>query len=305
MAQELITNYDNFTASSISYGAPRTNARGGKSVKILDAKSNTLVLNTPLILTWGINKLVDDDTNRVSYNLSLQYPSDGYGSDATKSFFEKMKAFEEKVLDDAVKHSKDWFNKPKMSREVAEALFTPMLKYPKDKSTGEPDYSRAPTTRIKIPYWEGKFNTELYNIDETPIYQPGMELGSTQFETLIPKASHIAAAIQCNGLWFAAGKFGVTWQLVQAIVRRPVRIQGACFVKLSSVDHQEIENISRREAEESAKVEVQEEFEDTHQATQVEVEDSDEEEAPPTPPPVEKKKKRVVKKSKKKAVAAE
>ena len=305
MAQELITNYDNFTASSISYGAPRTNARGGKSIKILDAKNNTLVLNTPLILTWGINKLVDDDTGRVSYNLALQYPSDGYGSDATKSFFEKMKAFESKILDDAVTHSKAWFNKPKMSREVAEALFTPMLKYPKDKATGEPDYSRAPTSRIKIPYWEGKFNTELYNIDETPIYQPGMELGSTQFETLIPKASHIAAAIQCNGIWFAAGKFGVTWQLVQAIVRRPVRIQGACFVKLSSVDHEEIENISRREAEESARTEVQSEFEDNTESAHVEVEDSDDEEEQAPPPPVEKKKKRVVKKSKKKAVASE
>lgn len=301
MAHELITNFDDFSPDSVSYGAPRTNARGGKSIKILDVRKNTLVLSTPLILTWGANKMVDEDTGRVSYNLSIQFPNEQYGTDSTRDFFEKMKAFESNVLDACVKNSKEWFGKTKMSREVAEALFTPILKYPKDKVTGEPDYDRAPTMRIKIPYWDGKFNVELYDTDKAAIFTPDTDLDGRSFESFIPKASHIAAAIQCNGLWFAAGKFGVTWQLAQAIVRRPVRIQGSCFLTMSNDDHKVLDDVARREAETSADVDVEEEL-DALATTQVD--DSDDEDnakeaepsPEPSPKPVVKKKRRVVKK---------
>ena len=299
MAHDLITSFDAFVPSSVSYGAPRTNARGGKSIKIQDARKNTLILSTPLILTWGANKMVDDDTGRVSYNLSIQFPNEQYENKSTREFFDKMKQFESNVLDECVKNSKEWFGKTKMSREVAEALFTPILKYPKDKVTGEPDYDRAPTMRIKIPYWEGKFNVELYDTDRTPIFTPDTDLEGRSFESLIPKASHIAAAIQCNGLWFAAGKFGVTWQLAQAIVRRPIRLQGGCFLSMNSDDHKTLDQVALREAETSASAEVADEI-DT-MASNTNVEDSDDEkeseaEPEPEPKPVVKKKRRVVKK---------
>jgi hypothetical protein len=302
MAHELITKFESFTPSSVSYGAARTNARGGKSIKIQDARKNTLILSTPLILTWGANKMIDEDTGRVSYNLSIQFPNEQYGTDSTRDFFEKMKEFESNVLDACVKNSKEWFGKTKMSREVAEALFTPILKYPKDKVTGEPDYDRAPTMRIKIPYWDGKFNVELYDTDRNPIFTPDTDLEGRAFEAFIPKASHIAGAIQCNGLWFAAGKFGVTWQLVQAIVRRPVRLQGGCFLTMNSDDHKTLDDVARREAETSASAEVAEEL-DTMAATNVDDSDdedqsaaAEEEEPEPEPKPVVKKKRRVVKK---------
>jgi hypothetical protein len=308
MAQELITSFTDFIPSSVSYGAPRTNARGGKSIKFLDSKKNTLVLSTPLILTWGINKNVDDDTGRISYNMALQFPSDKYANDDTSKFFEDMKELESKVLDDAVTHSKEWFNKSKMSREVAEALFYPILKYPKDKVSGEPDYSRAPTMRVKIPYWEGKFNVELYDTDQKMLFNSSTDLTSTSFESFIPKTSHVVAAIQCNGLWFAGGKFGVTWNLIQAMVRRPIRIQGGCFLNLSSTDKAQVENISRREAEEEASKEVAEELDtmySTTVASSTNVEDSDEEsveekvaEPVPAPKKVVRRKRRIVKKKK-------
>ena len=302
MASQLITNHSDFEPSALSYGAPRINARGGKAIKILDAKKNTLVLSTPLLLTWGINKMVDEDTGRVSYNFYLQFPADDYSNEATTNFLEKIKELETKVLDDSVEISKEWFGKSKMSREVSEALFTPLLKYPKDKSTNEPDYTRSPTMRIKIPFWDGKFNVELYDTAGKAIFNPSMEVGASGFESYIPKASHVTCAIQCNGLWFAAGKFGVTWQLVQAIVRRPVRIQGGCFLKLSDEDQQVVESANQREKEkmeEEANTmnrETNDDLDDTH------VDDSDDEEvSPPTPPPepVKKTKKRVVKKKSK------
>ena len=231
MASELITTYEAFNPETVSYGAAKINKRGGKSIKILDSKKNTLILSTPLILTWGINKMVDEDSGRASYNLAIQYPSENYGTDATRDFYSKMRDLENKILDDAVVNSKEWFNKDKMSREVAEALYTPMLKHPYMKGTKEPDLSRAPTTKVKISFWDGKFNTELYDVDRNLLFDPDMTMGDDEFQSLIPKASHIAALIQCNGIWFVGGKFGVSWQLVQAVIRRPVRIQGFLLCK--------------------------------------------------------------------------
>jgi len=299
MAQDLITSFDDFSVDTMSYGAPRTNARGGKSIKIFDAKKNTLVLSTPLILTWGVNKMVDEDTGRVSYTMSLQFPGEDYMNDSMSTFFEKMKDFENRILDDAVKNGKEWMGKSKLSREVAEALFTPILKYPKDKVTGEPDYSRSPSLRVKIPYWEGKFNTELYDTDQTPIFTPSMDMTGKNFEDFVPKTSHVVGAIQCNGLWFAGGKFGVTWQLSQAIVRRPVRLQGGCFLSLSSSDKSALDKVAEREAQEEASADVAAEIQSAAQAavsTAAEDTDDEDDAPPPAPKPLVKKKRKVVKK---------
>jgi|AntAceMinimDraft_6_1070360.scaffolds.fasta_scaffold43416_1 hypothetical protein len=316
MARELITDFSEFSPKTVTYGEPRMNARGGKSIKIMDARKNKLILSTPIMLTWGINKMVDEDTGKVSYTASLQFPSQDYANDDTTLFFNKMKEFEDNLLSDCVKNGKEWFSKPKLSREVAEALYTPVLKYPKDKATGEPDYSRSPTIRVKIPYWEGKFNTELYDMNENLIFDSTNAeevLENVSFETLIPKTSHILACMQCNGIWFAGGKFGVTWQLVQAMIRKPVRIQGGCFLRPKSSDLKQLDSIAQKEAEHNSDVDDDDEIHsqddiEEHQPKKeqpVIVEDSDDEpekEAEPEPEPEKKApvKRKVVRKIKKK-----
>ena len=59
-----------------------------------------------------------------------------------------------------------------MTREVAEALMYPILKYPKDKQTGEPDMTRWPSMKLKIPCWEGDFKVELYDMNRNALYLP-------------------------------------------------------------------------------------------------------------------------------------
>ena len=50
-----------------------------------------------------------------------------------------------------------------MSREVVDALWSPMLKYPKNQATMEPDTTRPPTLKLKLPSWEGAFKFELFD----------------------------------------------------------------------------------------------------------------------------------------------
>ena len=64
---------------------------------------------------------------------------------------------EQKIKEDARTNCKEWLGKAIMSEEVIDALWSPMLKYPKNPYTDEPDTSRAPTLRVTLEYYDGKF----------------------------------------------------------------------------------------------------------------------------------------------------
>ena len=78
----------------------------------------------------------------------------------------------------------------------------------------------------------------------------------------IAKGTNVAVVVQCGGLWFANGKFGVTWRLVQAMVKPRAGLFGKCHVMLTEEDRARLENQDSGEDE---------------QVTTTNVEDSDEE----------------------------
>ena len=234
-----VHNGATFNASSdFKYTTPKANKSGGKSVGIQSTTYNKqLHLSTPLMMTWGVSGYENPQTGAVeSYELSLQFPreQDGNFNQDTQAFLEAMKEYESRIKADAVKNSKDWFGKAKMSDAVVDALFTPMLKYPKDKNTGEPDTTRTPTLRVKIPYYDSQFKVEIYNLDKEMIFPNPDDPSLTPVE-LIQKTQNVALVIQSGGVWFANGKFGTTWRLVQAVVQPKASILGnrTCHVVLN------------------------------------------------------------------------
>ena len=284
--QELITKAKDFDVANVSYKTPKLNKKGGKSMNINYSGKN-LVLQFPLVMTWGVNEWDYDDGGGKKYDLNLQFSSPSSRTASEEALFQAMHALQEKVLDDAVKNSKEWFGKAKMSREVAEALMYPILKYRKDKQTQELDMNSNPTMKLKLPCWDGVFKVELYNMNKDPLYLPKnatLEDGPEKLVSSVPSRSHIKGLMECNGVWMAGGKFGVTWKLVQAQVRPPVRIQGFCILDDSDDD----EAVAAIEAHETAEAEVHAAFD----------KDSSEEEEEEAPKP-KKKKKKVVRKKKK------
>lgn len=213
------------------YTKSKVNALGGKQIGILNSESKkALYIATPLMLTWGVNEFIDEKSGRKTYDMSLQFPNNEYNTPQLEKFLENMQAFETKLKSDAVKNCKEWMNKAKMSSEVVDALWTPMLKYTKDPTTGEPDRTRSPTLRLKIPMWEDEWKVELYDMDQQPLFPN--EKGLTP-QDLIAKATNVATLMQCGGIWFANGKFGVTWKLHQAVVKPKQTLKGQCFINLS------------------------------------------------------------------------
>lgn len=237
MSSKTILSGADFTpASDIKYSKPKVDARGGKSVGILNANSNgATYISTPLMLTWGVS----DYEGNERYEMALQFPSEGYTTNDTTNFMNNMMEFENKIKADAAKNAKEWFGKAKMSEDAIDALWTPMLKYRKNKDTLEPDTTSSPTLRVKIPFWDGEWKTELYNVDQQPIY-PDPEGGSMTPKDLIVKGTHVAVVLQCGGLWFANGKFGVTWRLFQGVVKPKATMRGKCHIFLDAADKEKL-----------------------------------------------------------------
>lgn len=242
---ERIVDGTQFNAQNIMYTAPKASAQGGKSVNILNKSTKTtLTLSTPLMLTWGASdfKKEGEETGNGKYELSLQFPGEEYKSADTEAFLKNMKDFENKIKADALIYSKEWFGKVHKSAEIIEELFTPLLKYPKNKNTGEYDYNKQPTLRLKLPQWEGVWKTEIYDEDTNKLY-PSLENPSTTPLEYLKKGSNIACLIQFGGVWFVNGKFSASWKLVQAVVQKPrAQLQGQCFIKLKPQDKEKIKN---------------------------------------------------------------
>ena len=228
-----IVRNSNFDLGNIQFGVPKVNASGGKNVPIYNAIAKKgLTLQTPLMLTWGVNEWTDDNSGRKTYDMALQFPTNEYSNDNTNQFLENMIALENNIKEAAVEKSKDWFNKAKMSSEVVDALWTPMLRYTKNKETGEPDKSKMPTMKIKLPYYDQKFEFELYDNNGDSIFNA--QNCDSHPSDLIPKASNVAIVAQCGGIWFANGKFGVTWRLVQGLVKPRATLKGKCHIQLDA-----------------------------------------------------------------------
>ena len=295
-----IVSAKKFNSELVKYKPATTNQRGGKDVKVQLNGSN-LVLQVPLMLTWGLNER--DNDGRLSYDLALQFEPNKYP--AQQKALDNIKSFENKILNDAVSNGKSWFGKSKMSRDVAEAMMWPILKYPKDKESGELDYNRNPTMKLKIPYWDGKFNVELYNMEGQPQFRPPKE-GQWAAEqntgtpmALMPKATHLTGLIQCTGLWFAGGKFGCTWKLLQAKLQQPVRLvgSGVCHIVEDSDDEDTLAELKSKQEEKEAFVQKDDAYTQQLAPTfEDDVSDDDDDEEEEIEEVVEAPKKKVVKK---------
>jgi hypothetical protein len=274
--QSIISGVSFAPDTDIKYAKVKVNNSGGKSVGILNAGTNSVLnLQTPLMLTWGVNENTDKKTGEVqSYSMALQFPSDEYKTPHITKFFAAMQAFEAKIKRDAIANSKEWFGKA-MSAEVINAIFNPVLSYSKNPATGEPDHTKNPTLRVKLPFYDGNWkDIEIYDSNSNVLF-PNSD-GKTP-KDIIVKGSDAALIITCGGLWFAGGSFGVTWRLTQAVLKPKPSLRGKCHIVL---DDDEQRRISAPPSKPAAH------YEDDHVSSaaaasasqEVDVEDSEEEE---------------------------
>jgi hypothetical protein len=289
------------------YMAPKVNEKGGKSISLISKQTNrALHLNTPLMMTWGITDFVDEKTGESDgkFSMSLNFPNDEYSTPQTREFLQKLKDFETQVLNDAVANSELWWGE-EMSLAVCKHTFFPFLKYSKNKDTKKFDLSKPPSIRAKVPNYNGKWGVEIYDTQSNLLF-PCDNQNVTPLD-FVPKQSNVACVLQCGGIWIGGKGWGLTWKLIQCIVkpREVVSVYGKCQIKLSdeertTIDKQELKDDADAEDPEPETV-----FQKPAPVS-TEVADSDNEEEASEPAPVaEEPKPTVVKKVVKKAVEVE
>ena len=297
----IVLTANDWNTSSVRYMQPKINDRGAKSINIISTQTNrALHVSTPLMMTWGISDFVDEKTGESDgkYSLSLNFPNDDYRSAASDQFLQKLKGFENQILDDAVKYSEAWFGE-ELSREVVKHNFFPFLKYSKDKLTKKLDLTKPPAIRARVPNYNNRWGVEIYDTNSTLLF-PCDNDNMTPMD-FVPKKSQVACVLQCGGLWFGGKGWGITWKLNQCVVKpqEVISVFGKCQIQLSSDEIQTMDAAP-------AHVDTDDEEEGgallpVIAAKSTEVNDSDDEE----PAAVEEKVVEPVKKVVKKVVAAE
>jgi hypothetical protein len=217
--------------------SPKVNEKGGKSITLLSKQTNrSLHISTPLLMTWGISDFVDEKgESDGKFSISLNFPNDEYRTASTDLFLQKLKDFENKILDDAVENSELWWGQ-EMSREICKHTFFPVLKYSRNKDTKKIDFTRPPSIRAKVPFYNNEWNVEIYDTNSNILF-PCENKNLTPLD-FVPKLSNVACVIQCGGIWIGGKGWGLTWKMIQCIVkpREIVSVFGKCQIQLSKED---------------------------------------------------------------------
>jgi hypothetical protein len=227
----LIVNAKDFSpAANMIYGKPKVNAKGGKSIGITNSKTRrALMIHTPMMLTYGVNKHTNDDGS-TSYDMAIQFPREEFATNETRELLAMMADLEEKAVNDAFANSRDWFGKKYSSLEVVKEFWTPILKYPKNKEDGSYDTTRPPTLKVKLAFWDGQAKFDLFDLRSNQIFPNEMGQGP---DDLVQKGSNVCCTLLCGGIWITGSKFGVTWKLSQAAVKPPETFEkGKCYVSV-------------------------------------------------------------------------
>lgn len=250
----VVLSVGEWNPSLIKFMQPKVNERGGKSINIISGQTNrSLHISTPLLVTWGISDFVDEKTGESDgkYSMSLSFPNDDYSTASTREFLQKLKDFENMILDAAVKNSETWWGE-EMSREVCKHTFFPFLKYSKNKDTKKIDLTKPPSIRAKVPYYDNRWGVEIYDIRSNMLF-PCDNANLTPID-FIPKMSSVACVLQCGGIWIGGKGWGLTWKLIQSIVKpkEVVSVYGKCHIQLSN---EEKETIDQQQVNEGDDVE--------------------------------------------------
>jgi hypothetical protein len=247
-AQPIVLDNTTWTPGAFKFMPPKVNDKGGKSINLISEQSGrSLHITTPLMTTWGVSDFVDPTTGSSDgkYSISLTFPNEGFSNKNTDAFLEKMKLFESSVLDAAVKNSELWWGEP-LELGILKHTFFPILKYPKVKGTKKSDLTKSPSISAKVPFYdrENRWNVEIYDVNRTLLFPcDNEELTPAHF---VPKLSSVACVIQCGGIWIGGKGWGITWKLVQCVVKpkEVASVFGTCHINLSDEDRTAIENNS-------------------------------------------------------------
>jgi len=218
-----ITLAKEFEIGNVSFSDVRTLDNGGKAVYMSYNKS-PLILQTPqMVAPFGMSKWDNEGKSTPKYTIDLSFKAMDKNPNM-QAFYNALEALDNKLVEDGFKNQQSWFKGKKYnSKEIVEALYTPLIRHAKDRATGEITDKYPPTFKLAVPFKDGKFTCEAFDDARNQIDIANVET----------KGSKVTAIIQCMGLWFAGGKFGSTWRIIQMKIVPNATIRGYAFKEVA------------------------------------------------------------------------
>ena len=221
MSSNIIRTTD-LDVNKITFSDLRTLDNGGKMINIGYNGGKFLLQMPQLIASYGLSRWEADRPGAYD-KLNLDLSLAGYdGTNAlVTAFFEKMSAFDEKVVDTALVNSKNWFKKNITSKDIILATYTPIVKFSKD-GEGNNSTKWPPVVRLNIPRnRQGEIDVEIYDADRKKV----------DFENVNFKRAQVTAIVQVSSIWLVSGKFGITMRVQQMKVAQAASIfSGFAFI---------------------------------------------------------------------------
>lgn len=219
-----------FSVSKVSVSQPKVlqGGTGAKMAYLNYGDSRALVLQTPSLPSpFGMNVFDKSGPPKYSIDLAMR----GYQeSGKVKSFYDALVKLDDYMVEQGVKNSKLWF-KSDMKREVVSAFYTPCVKFGRDKEGNQTPY--PPNLKVQLRKLRDSEDFECQFYDEKSKSDPHAQpLRGIPVQEMLVKKVEITALIQCTGVWFAGGKFGLSWKAVQMRLDKvPEGIHGYGFVE--------------------------------------------------------------------------
>ena len=279
-----------FSTSKVSISQPKVLDSGGKLAYLNYGDARSLVMQTPSLPSpFGLNVFDKNGPPKYSLDLALRGYNGTSPNPKVKAFYDALSSLDEFMIDQGVKNSKLWF-KADMKREVVQAFYTPTVKFGRDKEGNQTPYPPNVKLQLRRTRDGAGFEAEFY--DEKSKTNPNAKpIKDVPVEEMLVKKVEVTALMQCTGVWFAGGKYGLSWKAVQVRLDSvPAGLSRNAFL----VDEEEF---SARRGVSVAQVEDDEEDEVVSAPAQTyasatraapEAEDEDDEEVAPAPVPKKK-----------------
>lgn len=286
MASALKASQVDFTKLTIS--PPKTLDNGGKMMFInYNGGINPFYITVPEVeVPWEPSYFSDNDTSgKYAVKISLKNLDENKDLKEFHTMLCNMDTF---LKEKALANSQAWFKK-KMSEELINELYTPLVKVSVDDETGEPNGKYPDSFGFKIVKRDNKFqNFTIYDNHKVVFDVEGKDGPPVDLTNVLMKGTLIKAVLKCNGIWVANGKFGCTWRAEQ--IRAKVPEGGLREFAIESDSDDE---------DDSTEVEAKPNMIEDSSDEEPEKEESEEEIVEEPEPPPEPKKKRKLKVKKK------
>jgi hypothetical protein len=211
-----------FKTSNVTFSTVKMLESGGKQAYLNYNGGPLLMQVGSLESPFGMSVYDKVQPPKYSVELNLRGYDDPGNSPNVVAIFDSLMRLDEFMIDQGVKNCKSWFKKESVSKELITELYTPSVRFAKDSTGARKPY--PPTMKIQLRKRDGRFDVDIYDASLN-------SMKGTPIEDILVKRAQLTVLMKCTGVWFAGGKFGLSWKAEQIRADKiPATIRGPAFL---------------------------------------------------------------------------